>query len=341
MSTPKSRYSYYLNAFGSMVSESIKQQQSNPNSTFASVLHKKGGRTPLFQLQGLARIDAKISLHKELAESWLEQFKQIEDALGKYDYWITMIEKNQKWKFPSEINTYFINHTYYYVGILEYLLIKYGWMSKHENKYTYLETALINFEKSTKKVKWYKSRKEKKKLLGFYRDELTKINQKIESKEIDLNVLEEGIHEFRRKLRWIGIYSSALRGKVLIATPVKGDELSKYVTKQNTEIPFNKIQSNPEEKEVIKFLPGGFYAMSELINKIGDIKDTGLCTEEMSAIGKMFGLSPNKIRKLLGDDYLSHATVVKSTKALVVSYVKKEKILLHMADYLNKQLEQK
>ena len=213
MSLPKSRYLYHLNAFGSIVSESIKEHQSNPKSTFASFLHKKGGRTPLFQLQGLARIDAKISVHKELAESWLDQFKEIEDALGKYDYWISMIENNQKWKFPSEINTYFINNTYYYIGILEYLLTKYGWISKHENNYTYVETALINFEKSTKKVKWYKSGKEKKKLLVFYRDELMNLNQKIESEEIDLNLLEEGIHEFRRKLRWIGIYSSALRGK--------------------------------------------------------------------------------------------------------------------------------
>ena len=165
------------------------------------------------------------------------------------------------------------------------------------------------------------------------------LNQKIESEEIDLNLLEEGIHEFRRKLRWIGIYTSALRGKVLIATPEKGDALSKYVTKQNTEISFNIIQLNPDEKEMIKFLPGGYYAMSELINKIGDIKDTGICSVEMLAVGKMFGLSPIKIQKLLGDDYLSHTNVVKSNKALIVNYVKKEKILLHMADYLDSQIK--
>ena len=141
----------------------------------------------------------------------------------------------------------------------------------------------------------------------------------------------------RCKLRWIGIYSSALRGKVLIAAPVKGEALSKYVTKQNTEISFNIIQLNPDEKEMIKFLPGGYYAMSELINKIGDIKDIGICSEEMLAVGKMFGLSPIKIQKLLGDDYLSPTSVVKSNKALIVNYVKKEKILLHMADYLDAQ----
>ena len=57
----------------------------------------------------------------------------------------------------------------------------------------------------------------------------------------------------------------------------------------------------------------------------------------MLAVGKMFGLSPIKIQKLLGDDYLSPTSVVKSNKALIESYVKKEKILLHMADYLDAQ----
>jgi hypothetical protein len=98
-------------------------------------------------------------------------------------------------------------------------------------------------------------------------------------------------------------------------------------------------QSNPEEKEIIKFLPGGYYAMSELINKIGDIKDIGICSEEMLVVGKIFGLSPIKIQKLLGDDYLSLDSVVKSNKALIVNYVKKEKILLHMADYLDSQIK--
>jgi len=339
MSIQKSRYEFHLKAFGSAVSESIKQYQSDAKNLPGQILYKKDGRTPLFQLQGLARIDSKISRHKELAEDWLVQFKQIEDAISKYDYWFSMIQNNLKWKFPLEINTYFNNQAFYCLGVLEHLLIKFGWMTKVINEYTYSEKPLVNFEKSTKKAEWFKSDKEKNKLLEFYRDEITKINHKIESNEIDLNKVEEGIHEFRRKLRWIGIYSSALRGKVAIAKPSVGDELSKYVTKENIGIKYNKMPVNPVEKDIIKFLPGGFYAMSELIKKIGDIKDLGLCSEEMTVVGKMFGLRPEKIRKHLGADFLPHSTDVKSAKALVVNYVQKDKILLHIANYFDKQIK--
>ena len=39
--------------------------------------------------------------------------------------------------------------------------------------------------------------------------------------KLNLNDLENGIHEFRRKLRWVGIYSSALNGKVVIDSNTK------------------------------------------------------------------------------------------------------------------------
>ena len=39
---------------------------------------------------------------------------------------------------------------------------------------------------------------------------------KVKHNKFNYNNLEEGIHEFRRRLRWIGIYSSALNGKVII-----------------------------------------------------------------------------------------------------------------------------
>jgi len=339
VSIQKSRYEFHLKAFGSAVSESIIQYQSDAKNMPGQILYKKDGRTPLFQLQGLARIDSKISRHKNLAEDWLVQFKQIEDAMGKYDYWLSMVENNFKWKFPIEISSYFNNQAFYCLGVLEHLLIKYGWITKVINEYTYSEKPLAKFEKSAKKAEWYKFDKEKNKLLEFYRDEITKINQLIDSNEIDLNELEGGIHEFRRKLRWIGIYTSALRGKVVIAKPSVGDALSKYVTKENIEFKFNKIPVNPDEKDIIKFLPGGFYALSELIKKIGEIKDAGLFTEQMTVVGKMFGLSSEKIRKHLNADFLPQSKVVKTTKVLVANYVKKDKIFLHMADYFDKQLK--
>ena len=60
MSLPKSRYYYHLNTFGSIVSESIKEHQSNPKSTFVSFLNKNGGRTPLFQLHANSLLKFKL-----------------------------------------------------------------------------------------------------------------------------------------------------------------------------------------------------------------------------------------------------------------------------------------
>ena len=59
---------------------------------------------------------------------------------------------------------------------------------------------------------WIKEEKETKKLTKFFRDEASSLHEKIVSGEIDLNHIEDGIHELRRKLRWLGIYSSALLG---------------------------------------------------------------------------------------------------------------------------------
>jgi len=46
--------------------------------------------------------------------------------------------------------------------------------------------------------------------------EIDSIHNKLVNNKLNLNDLENGIHEFRRKLRWVGIYSSALNGKVVI-----------------------------------------------------------------------------------------------------------------------------
>ena len=339
MPTSKSRYDYQLNLFRTALIESISIHKTDHKKIPGITLYEKNARTPLFQLQGLARIDSKISRHKDLGAEWLDQFKKIEDALGKYDYWVAMIQNNVKWKFPAEINAYFEQQANYNLGVLEHLLAEFGWMTKEVNDYTYSESALNKFDKSSKNAKWYKSNKERIKLLKFFRDELLEINEKIETKELDLNELELGIHELRRKLRWIGIYSSALNGKIALGKPSKNDALSQYVTKENIAVKFNQLPINANEKEIVYFLPGGFYAMSELIKNIGDIKDQGICTHEMSLIGKMFGMTSAKIRTHLGSDYLSHASVVKLCNDLVNQYIVKDKILLHIADYFDKQVK--
>ena len=80
MSLSKSRYEYQLNLFRTALMESISIHKSDQKKIPGITLYEKNARTPLFQLQGLARIDSKISRHKDLGAEWLDQFKKIEDG---------------------------------------------------------------------------------------------------------------------------------------------------------------------------------------------------------------------------------------------------------------------
>lgn len=352
MKTQKSRYEFHLKLFKDIVLKSLTQQQKNQLKSPTKFIYENNGRTPFFQLQALARIDSKISKHIELAEKWAFEFKEIEDAFGQYDFWAILLDKNKMWGFSNEINSFLNEQAFSALGKLEERLIKSGWFIKnsaglpitepheqHSSLYNISDTPILRFEKSVQKIDWQSPKKEQKKLLEFLRDYSLKIHKKIENKEINLNELELGIHEFRRKIRWISIYASALRGKITLGKPLDDLPLNEYVTPNRIKIPFNKLPENDLEKNLVDFLPGGFYALGELIKKLGDIKDPGLYTEEMTRLGKLFGLSQTKIKKHLGADYVTHKDVVKSAQNLVEKYVIKEKVLLHIANYFDQQLK--
>lgn len=334
----KHRYQHHLKKFNEIVSTTLSQDKPG-HLAAPHYLYKADGRTPFFQLQGLSRIDSKISKHKDLAEGWLNSYKEIEDAFGKYDYWWVMAENNKAWKFPQEIQNYFVNQAFFNLGVLETKLIQQGWVTKAGEKYSPSEKAVKDFKKSAKKADWYSSAKEREKLLKFFRDEAIEIHDKLASKEIDLNLVEEGIHEFRRKARWMGIYSSALLGKVAIGKPAPNDPMKEYVTPKNQEIKFNQLPQNKDEKDLIYFLPGGFYAMSELIKGIGDVKDPALSTEEMQKTGKLFGLTESQLKKHLGKDYKPHNIAVPQAKKMIHEMVIKKRLFQHIADYFDKQLK--
>jgi hypothetical protein len=335
----KHRYQHHLKNFHSIINSVLSELNHDSKVAAPHFFYEKDGRTPFFQLQGLARIDSKISKHKQVAEKWLNSFKELEDAFGKYDYWYVMTENNKNWKFPQEVQKYFESQASFHLGVLEAKLIQHGWIQKVGEKYIQSDDAVQRFKKLAKKADWYSSEKERDKLLKFYRDEASEINDKLISKEIDLNLVEEGIHEFRRKARWLGIYSSALLGKVSIGNPKSNDAMSEYVTKKNQEFKFNKLPLNEKEKNIVQFLPGGFYAMSELIKNIGDIKDPALSTEQMQKTGKLFGLSEAQIKKHLGKDYKPHHVAVPQAKKAISDMVIKKKLFHHIADYFDKQIK--
>lgn len=339
MNQPHERYLKHIGDFDTRLRKSLKEHSKNKLIHVGALLHANDGRTPYFQLQGLARIDSKMGKDKERAENWLLEFKEIEDAIGKFDYWNAMLINNKRWKFPRAVEDYFTNQAYLNLGILEDRLVRQSWLKRGMAGLEYSDEALKNFKRSMKKVEHFGSEKEKKKLLRLFRDEVMEIHDKVKSAEIDLNHIELGIHEFRRKIRWIGIYSSSLMGKVRIENATTGKPLSHFVTKERSALKFNQLPVNPKQKDPVYYLRGGFYAVSDLISIIGDIKDPGLATEEMLHIGKLLGIKDAIIRKHLGDEFYPHTKVVEDARKIIKQYLFKENILLHIADHFDKQIK--
>jgi hypothetical protein len=339
MKNNKKRFLFYLERLNSVILKSIEIYNTNPINNPIEIIYKDNARTFLFQLEGLARIENKIGINKKICTSLLLEFKAIEDALGKYDYWYDLLEKNKNWNISIEIEEYLKKQLFIQAGLTEQLLIKYKWINKNnENKYEYNITGFLNKKKKINKIKIFNEKKELKLLLNLFISEIDSIHNKLIKNKFNLNDLENGIHEFRRKLRWVGIYSSALNGKVVIDSNTKTPVLKKYITNENKKNKFNILPVNKEIDYKLNFLPGGYYAMSELIAKIGVIKDKGLISEEIIKIGNWINVPKGKIKKRLSTEYKSLTEVRSEAKYLIDTYIIKENILIHIANHFKNQL---
>jgi hypothetical protein len=89
--------------------------------------------------------------------------------------------------------------------------------------------------------------------------------------------MEADVHELRRKLRWLSIYPQAMQGCIQLAeNKTAPKHLAKYLTKEIVTSPYNKM---PDAGDATHFLLLGkkyFYALSWMINELGNLKDNGL-----------------------------------------------------------------
>ena len=154
MKNNKKRFLFYLEQLNSVILKSIEIYNSSPINNPVEIIYKNNARTFLFQLQGLARIENKIGINKKICNGLLLEFKSIEDALGKYDYWYDLLEKNKNWNISIEIEEYFKQQLFIQVGLIEQLLIKHKWINKNkENVNEYNEIGYLNYKRKNKQNK--------------------------------------------------------------------------------------------------------------------------------------------------------------------------------------------
>lgn len=259
------RFEYHLNQLQALLAKASKQK--NP----ALWLYQNNARTPLFMLEGLAKLYAGIHNKKKFSKI-KEQLKLLEDALGMIDYYDAFAKQFAANKnIPAAITTYLQAQTREKVQRLNELLTEKKWLGDDANR----------IEKITKKLQeadWLKPGDEVKEIKDFYGEAMYEIISFTNKTKFHFANVEADVHELRRKLRWLSIYPQALQGCIQLSKEKKPatPALKKYLTKDIINSPFNKMPDAGNNTHFLLLNQNYFFVLSWMIAELGRLKDNGL-----------------------------------------------------------------
>jgi hypothetical protein len=262
------RFEYYLNQLQILITKSSKQK--NP----ALWLYQNNARTPLFMLEGLAKLYAGIHNKKKFSKI-KEHVKLLEDAIGQIDYYDAFAKEfvaNKK--IPAVIKNYLQAQSREKIQSLNEILHENNWLGDDADR-------IEKIRKKLGEADWQDEKEEIKSMHQYYITSINKILEFITEKNFQLTNVEKDLHEFRRMIRWLSIYPQALRGCVQLSTPKTATPkyLSKYLTKAVKSSPYIILPDAAEQKHFLLFDKNRFYALSWLISELGNLKDSGLQVE--------------------------------------------------------------
>ena len=258
------RFDYFLNKLQDLLDKSSKQK--NP----ALWLYQNNARTPLFMLEGLAKLYAGLHNKKKFSKL-KDQFKLLEDALGAIDYYDAFAKEFAKnKKIPASIKNYIQAQSREKLQSLNETLKEKEWISAGNIR-------IAKIRKKLAKADWQKEREETESINSFYILAIKKILNFINQKDFHFENVEADIHELRRDIRWLSIYPQCLRGCIQLSKAKSSPRyLDKYLTKEITGSPYNIMPDAGDSKHFLLFNKNRFYALSWLIAELGKLKDNGL-----------------------------------------------------------------
>jgi hypothetical protein len=326
-----------VDRFAAALDDAVAQHAAEPRTRTGHFLYKADGRTPMFYLQGMARVSQATGPDRQLWRTWLPRFKEVEDRIGAYDYWFDLQHRGHAWKLPKPMLAYFGERAEQAMGALEYALQRAGWWVEHEGAPTGPGPMLAELRTALTALGGRKPKKERKQIAAFLRDEVTEIIDKLADGRIDLDEVELGIHELRRHLRWLPIYGLALGGKIVLDPATHDGPLAHYLTPDRLNNRFNQLPGHDDEPEPVQLDTGAFLAVSLLIAEIGKLKDRALFTQEIERSSRLLGLDADKTATLLGEERIAHGEVVAGVRELVRQVIDGDAVLQRLADHLAAQ----
>jgi hypothetical protein len=237
----------------------------------ANALYRSSARSVLFQLEALCRLYRNVH-EKKFFDLWYKEFKALEDTLGALDFFDAQhrfFSQSKNLKPWSE--KVFLKHYNEELSFLSDVLVGQGWTDGFR-----INSFLIGLDA----LPWPSAKQERRLVAQAMAEEIDRTEQKYHSGELNPYEIEHGLHEFRRKVRWISIYAQALGGMVRLRNEkLIAARLKPYCTKDVLKSSYNALPKPPKGVEWLELDASCFYALSWLIQKLGEWKDEGLVLE--------------------------------------------------------------
>ena len=275
MRNGSARFAFYLDQLEKLLSEAVKQPD------VALWLYQNGARTPLFMLEGLARLYAGLH-NKKRFDKIGEHFKMLEDSLGVIDYYDGFAKQFAADKtIKSEITEFVGTRRNEAIEKLNVLLRQKKWVGDGADRVAKISGKLAGSD-------WLGEKAEIKSIESQYRTDIDKINSFAKEYKAGFTELETQVHELRRKLRWLSIYPQALGGCIQLTENSTSDKnVAKYLVPEIVNSPFNKMPPAGTNSYLLIFERDYFLALSWMIAELGKLKDQGLRTVVLTEAGKI------------------------------------------------------
>lgn len=235
--------------------EPIFQTSGDPAKIVEALEAKEISRVSAFNLQALGRV---FSMYSDDFKSIKKDFKDIEDGLGKIDYWkkvgnMDELKKIRK-KFAEKLQAN-------------------GWISLSK-KVKSGSPKLVEYRSFLDTFKWPSSEKVISALAGREADFVEEIHKT----DFDFSVLEEGngLHEYRRQLRWYTIESRVAGGMFQFRQPQTSCPVPELLGLLKDHIANSKYSDLPvvvAQKKPCQISRCLFLSVVKMVEDIGELKD--------------------------------------------------------------------
>ena len=242
---------------------------SNTSLEAASLLINGPYRQDLFNAEALFRFYSHAPWGGVLFQNKGEIVKRLEDVLGKANdayNWVTLAKKMN---LPLAAIDYLEKDALKFKNLLANQLLSDGWLNLNGNI-----TVISQIIDEINNLKFPTQKEDSK----FVEKQLQKEAEKILHAKLDMHNLQEGVHELRRKLRWIPILISAMQGRIRVIedmgtipdklAPLQevDESQKKYLIFKETELPL-KRSVNVSQSSIIAF--------NYFIFHLGQLKEEG------------------------------------------------------------------